>query len=164
MGFAWIDITIVLVMLISIGIGAFRGFTREALSLATWIMASVLSITLAGKLAPMLSDSIETPQFRIAIAMAILFVLSMVAGGLITFLMMGLLQASHLQGIDRSIGIVFGLLRGVIVISILVMCGVFSNIHHASWWQESSLLPYFTTLLHWLKNVMPSDIAQYILV
>lgn len=158
----WIDIAILVVVGISATFSLIRGFVREALSLAGWIAAVIAGIYLSGPAAPMLTDIISNQNLRLIVAFVLLFVATLFAAAIANFFICKLVKITGLSGTDRMIGVVFGVLRGVVVVSALVVVASMTTLPTESWWQESLLLEYFEQFALWAKGYLPSGIAQYI--
>jgi len=150
----WADWTIVAIVGISALISLWRGFIKEALSLAIWITAFIVSMLFADSLAYVLSDTISTPSLRRIAAMAILFVGTLIVGGLLNFIVGQLVRMSGLSGTDRVLGMVFGVARGVIVIvAILMVLPPVLHVDQDAWWKSSKLIPHFQVLEGWSLQV-----------
>jgi membrane protein required for colicin V production len=149
----WADWTIVAIVGISALLSLWRGFIKEALSLAIWIGAFIISMVFADTLAYMLQDSISTPSLRRLVAMAVLFVGTLIVGGLLSFLIGQLVKISGLSGTDRLLGMVFGIARGVVVVLVLLMVlPPALQADRDSWWQSSTLIPHFLVLEDWSRQ------------
>ena len=101
MAFTWVDWAIIVVIAISSLISLRRGFFKEALSLLIWIVAGVVAWMFGGALAQHLTDFIETPSVRVIAACAMLFVVTLLLGALVNFLIGELIRATGLSGTDR---------------------------------------------------------------
>jgi len=130
-----------------------RGFIKEALSLVIWVAAFIVSMMFSDSLAFMLSDIITTPSLRHIVAMALLFVATLLVGGLLNFLIGQLVKMSGLSGTDRLLGMVFGIARGVVVVVVILMfLPPILHVDHDPWWQSSMLIPHFQILEGWSKQ------------
>lgn len=158
----WIDIAIVAVIAISAIIGLFRGFLKEAIGLATWILAFYLAFIMADPAADYLRQWIHVDTARLAIAFAIIFFIVLVAGGLVNFFMSRLVSQTGLAGTDSVIGIIFGTLRGIAVLIVLVMLGGLTPLPGDSWWQQSLFMPTLESGALWARDYLPEDIAKAI--
>ncbi|GGX74402.1 CvpA family protein [Saccharospirillum salsuginis] len=142
-----IDWIILLILLVSSLISIKRGFTKEALSLASWIIALVIARLFSDKLAVVMADLIESPAWRYTAAFAILFVATLIVGALINHLLGEFVRMTGLTGTDRALGMVFGLLRGlVIVVAVLALGRLFAL---DQFWQDSLFVPYFEPVIKW---------------
>ncbi|NIR59643.1 MAG: CvpA family protein [Gammaproteobacteria bacterium] len=155
----WIDYVILAVILVSALISLARGFVKESLSLATWVIAFWVALTLAPHLASLLASLIDAPSLRLIVAFAVLFLVTLVLGATVNQLMSGLVKRTGLSGTDRAVGVFFGLARGVVIVALLVLVGSFTALPQDPWWEDSRLIPYFHHMALWLQGFLPQDVA-----
>ncbi|MDA9557995.1 CvpA family protein [Vibrio sp.] len=142
-----LDLFILGVIGLSALISLMRGFTKEALSLVIWFSAFFIASQYYLKLAVLLTN-IRDDLVRNGAAIAILFVSTLIVGALINYVIAQLIQKTGLSGTDRVIGVVFGALRGVLVVSAaLFFIDAFTSFSNASWWTESKLVPEFSRII-----------------
>lgn len=156
--FNWADIAIVGIILVSTIISLMRGFVREAVSLATWIIAVWIAIRFAPLLTDFLSNYIATPSVRTAVAFGGLFLVILIIGSLVNILFSQLVERTGLTGTDRLVGLIFGFARGVLLIGILILLGNFMELTKDPWWQASQLIPHFKPVADWLQSFIPQQI------
>jgi len=150
----WVDIVIAGIIVLSALFSLIRGFVREALSLAGWLASFWVALTFAGDLAELFLSEISTPSLRVAVAFTILFVLTLVIMALINKLAGQLVKKSGLTGTDRMIGMIFGVIRGALIVSVLVLLAGFTTMPQDSWWQESVLIDVFHEFAIWLRYTL----------
>jgi membrane protein required for colicin V production len=135
-----LDYVIVAIVAISAMIGLVRGVVREVLSLGIWILAIVLALAFSDRLAEMLASRIDAPAVRYVSAFAMIFIATLVIGGVAQWLVMQLVATTGLSGTDRLIGLMFGGLRGAVV-CIVAVIAVRPFVIDEGWWQASRLVP-----------------------
>lgn len=156
----WIDWLILVVIGLSSLISVLRGFFKEALSLAGWIIAIWMALAFSEDIGEMLSGLISVPSIRIAMAFAMVLVVTLMLTGLAIYLTSLLVKKSGLTGTDRMLGVVFGVARGVIIVGILVLLAGLTPLPKDPWWRESTLLPHFQTLALHIRALLPRDVAE----
>lgn len=156
----WIDLVIVGIIALSLLISLFRGFIKESISLATWIVAIWLAWIFHPQLAELMVDWINAPTVRLGVAFAALFVATLIVGGLINFVLGQLVERTGLSGTDRSLGAVFGIARGVLVVAVLVLLAGLTPLPKEPFWQQSALLGYFQDMAIWMRGFLPPEIAS----
>ncbi|MCK5478776.1 MAG: CvpA family protein [Methylococcales bacterium] len=158
----WVDYAIIGLILISSVIGLLRGFIREAFSLVIWVIAIWVGLTFSREFSGFLDGIISYPSARIATAFAVLFLVTLILGALISYLLGELVKKTGLTGSDRFAGMIFGIARGLVVVSIVVMLAGLTPLPEDSWWKESLLIPPFQSLAIWLRDLIPSGMAGYV--
>lgn len=154
MSFTWVDWVITAVICVSAVISLRRGFFREVMSLMTWLLAAFAAWTFGDNLANHLIDYIETPSIRMMVATALLFVAILMVGAMINRFIVGLVQATGLTGTDRALGVIFGALRGCLLVVILLGLMKIAPLEQDNAWKNSVLLPHFLMLADWSKETL----------
>ncbi len=148
--FQWVDWVITIIIVISTLISLKRGFFREALSLAIWVFAVIISVIFHEQLAVLLQAYIDSPSLRKVTAIISLFILCLIIGGLFSLIVKQLIKLTGLTGTDRLLGMIFGCLRGIVVVVVLVMIGKnLLPLQEELWWEQSVLLPHVVRLESW---------------
>ena len=158
----WVDYSILAIIGVSVLISLWRGFTKEALSLAGWIIAAWVALTFADNLQILLEPHIQVPSLRLMVAFAILFIATLFLAGLINYLAVQVIKKTGLSGTDRMVGIFFGVARGCLVVAVLVLVGGMTPMPQDPWWKASQLMHYFQDMAIWLRQFLPADIAKNI--
>lgn len=158
--FNWVDYAIIGVVILSMVISLVRGFVREALSLATWISAIWIGIHFSGMASQWLEPYITASALRMVAAFFVLFALALLAGSILSFVLVQFIQKTGLSGTDRSLGVIFGLGRGFIIVAIGLLMGNMmfppgSSGDEPSVFAQSRLAPEFSPIMNWLKEFLP---------
>ena len=162
MSIAWIDVVILALIALSAILSLFRGFVKEALALASWLVALWVAMTFYEDLAVWLAQWIALPSGQKIVAFAALFITVLLLGALVNYLASCLVSRTGLTGTDKLLGVVFGVARGGLIIAILVLLAGLTPLPQDPWWQESQFLGYFEEFALWMRNFLPSDIASNI--
>jgi membrane protein required for colicin V production len=155
---SWFDYVILAIIGLSVLISVWRGFMREVLSLAAWIVAIAVSLAFAEIASAYLANYVTVPSVRLIIAFGGIFVVVLFLGGLVNLLVGRLVQSTGLSGTDRMVGVVFGVLRGVAIVAVLVLLAGFTPLPDDPWWKQSVLVPHIEILAQWLRGFLPSDL------
>ncbi|MFP4207218.1 MAG: CvpA family protein [Wenzhouxiangella sp.] len=156
------DLVILAICGISMLVSLFRGFVREAFSLVVWFLAVYAGLLAAEPFAERLSPWIDMPSARLIIAFVGVFVLVLVVGGLVNYLLGKLVAGTGLSGTDRLVGALFGALRGVAIVLVAVIIARLTPFPDDPWWRESRLLPEFERLAVMTVRYFPETVSEYV--
>ena len=144
MGVGAVDIAIVVIIAVSGCISLIRGFVKEAMSLVIWLTAFVVAMTFKQLVAEVLVNVISLASMRQLAAWLILFVGTLLIGAMVNFLLGKLVSSTGLSGTDRTLGLVFGVFRGkLIVLALVVLLPEVLPVDQDLWWTSSKLIPVF---------------------
>ena len=146
----WADWAILAIIVVSSLISLKRGFVKEALSMANWVLAFFLAMTFRDPLASLMVDHIATPSLREMLAFTLLFAATLVVGAMVNYLIGELVRMTGLSGTDRLFGTIFGAVRGfVVVMAFILMAPSVVPVDQDAWWQESALIPQLLEFEGW---------------
>jgi len=151
--FDWILVAIIAASSV---FGLLRGFVKELLSLASWVAAFFVARLFSFKLSSFMVDWIDQPQFRLIAAFAILFAATLVVGALINNVFSRLVSATGLTGTDRLFGMVFGIVRGGLLVIVMVSLLSLTPVSNDQWWQNSLIIPHFILVDEWSYKMSSS--------
>lgn len=161
---AIIDWVLLAILLVSSLISLKRGFVKEALSLATWVLAFIVARLFSAHLATLLEGSIETSSIRWVIAFVILFAGTLAIGAMLNHLLVEVVRLTGLGGTDRLFGMVFGFIRGLVVVVALVYAAHFTVIPEDAWWQASIIIPHLEVIAEWAHKTLPGAVHHLTLL
>lgn len=133
----WLDYAVIVVLLGSIAWGAWRGLVHEVLSLAGWIMAFLAANLLAAPLSETFPANMR-PEFRVVGAFLLIFVATLVLTTLLAALVTKFVRVSVLQSLDRWLGALFGLMRGLLIVVALAVIAGLTSLPRQPVWTESA--------------------------
>ncbi len=156
-----VDLVLLALVLLSVLVGFWRGFIKEVFALAVWAFALVVAFQFSGVLAEWLVGHIEMPSARTGLAFTTIFVLVLIVGGLLTWLIGKLVKHTGLSGTDRLFGGVFGAVRGLVLLLGLMIAAGFTPIPADPWWQSSRVIQGLLPLAEWGAGFLPEVAAEY---
>lgn len=157
------DIAILAVLALSTLFGLMRGFVSEVLSLVCWIAAFWVAWAFGDQIAQFYGSWLHEPAARIVAGYATCFVAVLIVGALVGWILRKLLNVSGLRGGDRVLGMLFGLARGLLLVTFVVlMLGFTAAPREAAWWRQSTLLPAFANGAGWLARQLPPEVNRYL--
>lgn len=139
-----------------------RGVVHEVLSLASWIGAFWVARQYAADFEPMLPQSVPTADLRWLLAFAAVMVGVWIVLAIGRRLASRLVSGVGLGGLDRTLGGAFGLARGVLLSTVVVMLGGLTHMPSEPFWQNALLVTPFERLAVDLKPWLPADMADRI--
>lgn len=157
------DIVILGILLVSVLIGLFRGLVGEVLSLVRWIAAFWVASVFGAQVGQLYGPWLHEPEARIVAGSITCFVAVLIVAGLITWLVRRVLSFSHLRAGDSLLGMLFGLARGLLLVTFGVLMLGFTPVpRQAAWWQQSQLIPPFVNGAAWLAGALPPEVTRYL--
>ena len=158
----WFDYAIIATLALSVLVGLWRGFIGEVMALACWALAFWVAWMFGPILAEKFSASISVPSVRVMLGYAICFIAVLIAGAIVGYLLRKLVSGSGLSGTDRLLGMVFGLVRGFVLVVLVTVLMKFTPVVRDDWWQNSRMLPTFERSASWMTTLLPETVAKYL--
>lgn len=151
------------VLLTSMVVGLWRGLVYEVLSLAGWLAAFVAAQWLAADVAvrlPFVSSAAAQVQY--AVGFVVVFVATLFAAGLLSWLIKKLVESAGLRPVDRALGGLFGLARGVVVLLALTVVLHLMGVAQQNWWQGARGPGWIEVVIKGIKPVLPDALVEYL--
>lgn len=150
------DYLIALVIVLSMGVGLWRGLLKETLALLTWVFSVWGALHYGGVLAEHLGI-IQAPGLRIIAAFLLLFIGIFAAGLLLRYILRAFIISTGLSPVDRVLGGGFGFLRGLMIASVAVFVVSLTAYEQQPAWQDSKLVPKFQPFAQWMLRFVPQE-------
>jgi membrane protein required for colicin V production len=136
-----VDYLIIALVVISAIVGLARGLLREVIALATWIAALLIAWHFSSALEPYLGGTLSGAQ-RAWVSRITLLILVLLVGAGVGAIIAHFVRLSIFSGVDRFLGFVFGLLRGLVILGVVVILCQMLRLNAEGWWHHSLLIPY----------------------
>lgn len=150
-----LDWVVIAVIGASILLGLLRGFMREMISLAGWIAGIWLAIRFAAAIGASAPFGQDWPLARTALVAVLIVVVCVFAAALVGWLVRELLKAAKLSAADRTLGGLFGLARGLLIIGLAVFLVRDTALYREPLWRESLVLPQIEAALAFALRQLP---------
>ena len=148
------DVFLILVLLGSTIIGLLRGLVREAVSLLFWIVAVWAAWKLGSAVEPHLGGLLADPSVAPWVGRLVILILVLLTGWVIGMLLSYFTRSLGLGWIDRILGLLFGLLRGLVLMGLIIIGGELLHMNHEEWWGRSKMVPFGETVGDWLRAMV----------
>ena len=156
------DYAVILIIGLSVMLSIIRGAVREVLSLAAWVLAFWAAQTYTVDIAGLLPNNITNQSLRLMTGFALVFLTVLVVMSLVAILCSKLVKASGLSVADRSLGAVFGLARGFLIVLILVLLGGLTSLPKQPLWKNALFSPRLEALAASVKIWLPENFSKHI--
>jgi len=156
----WIDIAIIVVIGLSILTGLFRGFVKELVALCVWALAIWLAFNYSQSLEPWLIKYIKEESARTAVGFVIILFATLLVGGVINALLSFILKRAGLSGTDRTLGMVFGFIRGVFIVALIMVAVKMTSLPYQQYSKESMLYARFDPTVDLIYAHLPEFIKK----
>jgi membrane protein required for colicin V production len=151
------------VLLISMVVGLWRGLVYEVLSLAGWVAAFFVAQWWASDAIawmPFIKSAPASVQY--AVAFALVFIVTVFTAGLVSWLIKKLVESVGLRPIDRALGGLFGLARGVVLLLVLTVLIQLTQMTQETWWSTAEGPIWLDRFLRGLKPLLPQSFVDYL--
>lgn len=155
----WADYLTVVIIGASAFLSIIRGFVREAFALGGWISGGWLALTFGPGAAVLLEGHVAIPSLRFAIAGLVLFFSALLVAALIAHFFAAVVEKTGLSGTDRTLGMVFGIARGAVIVTVLVLLARLTPLPEDPWWDESVFIAPFEQAASELERFLPPEIV-----
>jgi len=165
MPITWLDLILLLVMLVSGLLAMIRGFMREVLSIAAWGIAALVTLYSYGKLLPTVQQYFASNTVATAVTVVSIFLLTLLIVSILTIRVSDLVLDSRVGALDRTLGFLFGLGRGllIVVVAYLFFDWLVPDRSQPEWVRDAKSKVLIKSTGDWLKGMLPDDPESTIL-
>jgi len=157
-----VDIIVIAILGISIAFGAWRGLVREVLALVAWVAAFLIANLLAPDAAKLLPRAMANEELRLLVSFVVVFIAALVGLSVLAILASKLVRIIGLGPSDRVVGGLFGLVRGLLVVMILVLLAGLTTVPRQPMWRNAILSAPLEAFAGYIKAWLPSDLSKRI--
>ena len=154
-----LDYAVIGVLALSTAWGAWRGLVREVISLAGWVLAFLAANAVAGPLGDALPRSMSNPDVRAIVAFVAIFVVTLTLATLAAIALSKALKAAGLRGLDRTLGGLFGVARGLLIAIAFALVAGLTLFPQNPVWKASWSGPMLGRTVEQLKPWLPPALA-----
>lgn len=156
------DYAVLAIVGISVLLSIMRGFVREVLALVSWVIAFFVAKLYAVELMPLLPEAIPNEALKMLAAFLILFLATLLLCSLLAIALSQIFKKVGLGWIDRGLGAVFGVLRGVLIVGTLVLLAGFTALPKDPMWRNAMFAAPLEAMVAVVLPWLPDDIAKHV--
>jgi membrane protein required for colicin V production len=155
------DYLVIAAIVVSAVVGAMRGFLREAVALATWLVALFVAWHFADLVEPHLGGLLAGSAVRPWAARIVIVLLVLLVGSAFGSLLSHFVRLSIFSAMDRFLGFIFGVLRGWVLLGVFVILAQLLRLDGDRWWHRSLLIPYGESVADGLRTMVGADRVRH---
>jgi membrane protein required for colicin V production len=154
-----LDIIVLSVMLLSGLLAMIRGFMREILSIAAWATAAIATLYAFPRLLPQAKTYFQNDTIAAIAVIAGVFIGTLVVATVITSKISDMVLDSRIGALDRTLGFLFGLGRGllIVVVAFLFFAWLVPDKQQPDWVRTAKSLSVLQSTGNWLMSMLPDD-------
>jgi membrane protein required for colicin V production len=155
----WFDYGVLITLALSLAMSLFHGLVREMVSLGGWVGGFVLATVFGGHVARLLPQSVG-PLTGALIGFLLVFVGMLVISWFVGLALTSVVRAAGLSAADRALGGVFGLVRGLVIVLVIVLFAGVTPLPREPFWRDAVFSGPFETAALALSPFLPEGLAQ----
>lgn len=156
------DYAILLIVGLSVLLSIMRGLVREALALLAWVAAFWIATAYAVDISRLLPASIPTEPIRLLAAFVILFLAALLLVSLVTMALTELVKTLGLGAMDKGLGAIFGLARGMLIVTVLVLLAGLTALPKQAFWRNAMFSAPLEAMALVVKPWLPDELGRRI--
>jgi membrane protein required for colicin V production len=157
-----VDFAVIALIGLSVLYAIWRGAVREVLSLVSWVAAFFVAKYFAPTVAVWFAPLSNYENVRIVAAWVTVFIVALIVISIVSILISGTLKSIGLGFTDRFLGALFGLARGLLIVTLLVVLGGLTSVPQTDAWQKAALRPTVESLGVFARSFLPESLAKHV--
>jgi membrane protein required for colicin V production len=160
-----LDLILLVVMLISGLLAMIRGFMREVLSIAAWLIAAIVTLWAYPRLSPVVHHYFNSKMVSIALTVGVVFLVTLLVVSIATVKISDMVLDSRVGALDRTLGFLFGLGRGliIVVVAFIFFAWLVPPKARPTWVQNAKSRVVLEATGNWLRSLLPEHPEKDIL-
>ena len=158
----WFDYTVIAIVGISVLLSLIHGLVREIFSLVSWVAAFVVAQIYVTDVAQLLPPTLSNPSLRLLIGFIAVFITTLLIMTLVAIALSKLIRTAGLGFVDRALGALFGLMRGMAIVMIGILVAGLTSLPHQPAWRHAMFSPQLVAVANMLKVWLPYDLEKHI--
>jgi membrane protein required for colicin V production len=157
------DLALMVVFVFFVVLGLYRGFIKESLSLAAWVLAAAAAWMLADRVGALLKPVIAEQTVQVIAGFVLIFLVVFVSTAIAKhYLHQYFMSRVYLKVPNYIFGAVIGGLRGGFVIVLVFLIAGLTSLPAQRWWKQSQLAPHIEPVAMRVAKYLPQDVARHI--
>lgn len=150
--------------LVSALLAMVRGFSREILSIASWVAAAAAAFYFYPLVLPYVTPYVDHPMVSLAVSAAVIFFIALIVVTVITMKIADFIIDSKVGALDRTLGFIYGAGRGLLVLAVaLLFFNWLVGANPPAWVSQAKSKPMLESIGAWLQGILPDDPENSIL-
>lgn len=146
----------------SVFLGLMRGFIRESLGLAGWVVAVLAARSYGVQAAGLLPDAIPNDSLRMLAGFLVVFLGVLLVTSLLSVVMSEAVRKIGLGMLDRGLGLVFGSIRGLLILGVMVLLGGMTSLPQRQEWRDATFSAPLEAMVLTIAPFLPSDMTKHV--
>jgi membrane protein required for colicin V production len=156
------DYIVLAILGVSALLGLLRGLIKEVLSLIAYAAAFMAAIWWGPRVSLWITSYIDNDLLRTAAAYAAVFIVTLLLVGLVNITLGSLIQKTGLTPADHGLGMLFGCLRGALIVVVLVALAGYTELPKEAWWRDARLSGTAVKAVLQIKQILPPSLASWL--
>lgn len=152
----WVDWVFVAILALAVAAGFVRGLVREALGLATWIVALLAARIFSEPVADFLADWIDNADGRLIVAFVAIIIATILVGGILIRMIQAAIEWAGAGFLNRMTGAMFGGAKAVAALTLVTLLIGFTPLVQLTAWQDAAVRPWFEQSRDWALGHLDS--------